>query len=115
MKIREVFIRGHAIDRASQRMLGQWAAECPQRDPGLHEWLLQMAHVAIATLKAAKVGSNHVTYRGVDFKFFVTPNGIAYLQTLFFRSGDKVDEKRDGRAPRECRVCGEPECDCPVS
>lgn len=38
-----VTVTKHAIDRASQRLLRQWAIECPKLEPGLATWLQAIA------------------------------------------------------------------------
>lgn len=49
-----VDIRGHAIDRASQRLWKLWLNTRKSKDEGLHSWLQRMFDEAVPSLKGSK-------------------------------------------------------------
>ena len=58
-------ISGHAVDRASQKLMGAWTrTRLP--DEGIHAWLIRMA------TEAREQGRKHgekIVYRGIQFAF----------------------------------------------
>jgi hypothetical protein len=44
-----VRVSGHAIDRASQRILDRWIADHPERDIGLQSWIINRVTLAVAS------------------------------------------------------------------
>lgn len=61
----EMDISGHAIDRASQTLIGKWA-ETRTMNEGLHAWLVRMATEARLHGKAV---NNKFHYKGIRFAF----------------------------------------------
>lgn len=44
-----VRVSGHAIDRASQRILDRWMKDHPERDVGLQTWIVNRVTLAVAS------------------------------------------------------------------
>lgn len=44
-----VRVSGHAIDRASQRILDRWINDHPERDVGLQTWIINRVTLAVAS------------------------------------------------------------------
>lgn len=61
----EVEISGHAIDRASQQLIGKWT-ELRLPNEGLHAWLARMAMEA---RKQSRQKGDKVFYAGMKFVF----------------------------------------------
>lgn len=58
-------ISGHAIDRASQQLIGRWT-ETRMPNEGLHAWLVRMATAARAH---GRVKNERYIYEGMRFAF----------------------------------------------
>lgn len=61
----EVEVSGHAIDRASQKMIGKWM-ETRIGDEGLHAWLVRLA---TAARERDRVVDGKYSYEGMMFTF----------------------------------------------
>lgn len=82
-----VEISAHALDRASQRLLGLWQRDCRGR-VGLHTWLTQQATAAWQN-QVAGDKSGHYLHQGCVFVFSVT--GLwPILKTVFRKEVKKA-------------------------
>lgn len=61
----DVEVTGHAVDRASQVLIGKWM-ETRTPDEGLHAWLCRMASAA---RKHGKKSDDYYHFAGVKFAF----------------------------------------------
>lgn len=112
-------ISGHAIDRASQRLLSLWQIETADGLPGLHTWLAARAEEALASpaRKTSRPGCNWtIRHRGIRFSFAVERHRWT-LKTVMRQGECDAKQRRFGKGstPRLCRVCTEtPDgCICP--
>ena len=79
-------ISGHAIDRASQRLLETWQSK-RKKGEGLHSWLVRMVEKA---LKGGVVSDGKIKFRGIVFVFDHSTVEWPVLMTVM------VNEKRNG-------------------
>ena len=103
----------HAIDRASQRMLDWWLAECPDRKPGLQTWLMGKVEEA-ARRGGWKDGTLMLTpHFSVGTKLVGTRLIVTTVITNAIHGGNH--SKGEKKTTRLCRTCGDPvaECQCP--
>lgn len=61
-------VSGHAIDRASQRLLGLWQ-ETSDENEGLNSWLVRRAQAALSAHSGDLEGSVKTTHEGIKFVF----------------------------------------------
>ena len=61
----DIEVSGHAIDRASQQLIGAWT-RTRHLDEGLHAWLVRMA---VDALREGKKKGDKYHYNGMKFAF----------------------------------------------
>ena len=76
-------ISGHAIDRASQRLLNRWLEErSKNNDEGLYSWLARKAEVAIKLNNSGD--KKYITYDKIKFVFEFENKEWPVLKTVMF-------------------------------
>ena len=79
-------ISGHAIDRASQRLLEIWQSK-RKKGEGLHSWLVRTVEKA---LKGGAVSGDKIKFRGMVFVFDRSTAEWPVLMTVM------LNDKRNG-------------------
>ena len=109
----------HCIDRASQRLLEPWLRECPDRKPGLVTWL--GGHVAEHLRTRTIPGTGERMILETPLAWFAGSvqrthgDGIAFVVATVTEGRPCKQSGVGTRAPRECPICRETDCDCPQS